>query len=144
MSGPRAARAGRLVDLRSRDVTEAQAKLGEASRRLLEAIADAAAAERAWTTSADDVTRCVSTAELAERSLYLTTLRRRADQATTRVMILREEEDRRRRALHKARIEQRKIELWQEGILRGLADDEKRIDRMASDEIAARITQRAR
>jgi flagellar biosynthesis chaperone FliJ len=144
LSAARAARAKRLVELRERAVREAQAALAEATRAVATLTKAANDAELAWSSYADALPTTMPAAELAESSYFVATLRQRANQAAARVVKGREEEERQRQNVQRARAEQRKIELWREGIVRGIHDEERRLDRVASDEIASRMTEKTR
>ena len=143
MSASRATRATRIAELRERAVREAQAALAESARAVAAARAAVAEVERSWSAQADRIGRCTSPTGLAEASAYLDTLRRRADQAQQNVTACQAVEVRMREKVQRARMEQRKIELWRDGIVESLSEEEARRERVASDELAARMRERA-
>jgi flagellar biosynthesis chaperone FliJ len=143
VSATRALRATRIAELRERAVREAQGALAGSGRALASARAALAEAERTWSAHADRLSRCVSPADLADASAYLGTLRRRAEQARQSVITCQIEEERMRAKVQSARMEQRKIELWRDGIVESIAEEDARRERVASDELAARMRESA-
>lgn len=144
MSAKRADRATRIAELRERAVREAQGALAEAARAVAAARDVVAHVERTWSAQAERLRACASPAELADASAYLGTLRKRAEQAHANVVARERDEAAMREKVQQARMEQRKIELWRDGIVQTVREEELRIERLANDELAARMTERAR
>jgi flagellar biosynthesis chaperone FliJ len=135
----RAVRASRLAELRERAVREAQGALAEATRAVASARETLRLVEVTWAAHADAEMRCASAADLAASSAYLATLRIRVEQARARVTSEVAAEERMRAKVQGARMEQRKIELWRDGIVSGERVEEDRRERIAGDEVAARM-----
>lgn len=144
MSAERVRRAERVVELRRRAVDAAQATAADAARRVIEAEGAARAAEDLWTregAAPADASR--SSAELAEASAWLRALRVRADRAAAAAGEARAAAARSREALTEARAELRRIELWRDGLVAAARAAQDRKERVAADEVAARVVRRS-
>lgn len=144
MSAERVRRAERVVELRRRVVDEAQAAAAGAARRVIEAAAAARAAEDLWSRegAAPSAAR-LSSAELAEASAWLRALQVRAARAAAQVTAARAAAQVSHEALTGARAELRRIELWRDGLVAADRAAQDRKDRVAADEVAARVARRS-
>jgi flagellar biosynthesis chaperone FliJ len=138
-------RARRLVELAEGEERAARARTSEAERAVAAARLEADRAEAAWLEATCVVGAAVTRAfELEEREAFLRTLRARADAAAKRVEAAAIEERRLAAELVRAATERRKLELWRDRITEGERDEDARKERVASDEMAARIVLRSR
>ncbi len=143
MSLPRVRRADRLVELRGRAVDAALGELAKAAARTLESEALARDAEARWESAVTVASAaCGSAADVGGAHAYLQSLRQRADGAAVAVRVARADEETRRLAVAAARTEHRKLELWRDGLLTAERAGAERLERRASDEVAARIARR--
>jgi hypothetical protein len=139
----RVRRAARLVEMADKAEQSARARAGAAAGALREARDDAQREERAWTDGARDfATGIKRVTELQEQAAYLETLRRRADAAARRVERAIESERTCAAEVVRAATERRKLELWRDRIVEANRVEETRLERIASDDMAARIAGR--
>lgn len=143
MSVDRLQRAGMLVELRQRAVELAQTLSAEATRRALDADEASKRAAEAW----EESTRTTpgertSSVDLAELCAWQGTLRQRAEAAAAAAVAAHAEAERQRAALVAARSELRKIEVWRDGLAAAVRSAALRVERIASDEVAARTVRR--
>jgi flagellar biosynthesis chaperone FliJ len=144
VSAERVRRAERVVELRRRAVEAAQASVAEAARRVIEAEDAARAAEDQWSRDGSaPVAASLSSAELADASGWLRALRGRADRAAAQAAEARAAAQRSQEALVGARAELRRIELWRDGLVAAVRAAQDRKDRVAADEVAARVARRS-
>ena len=145
MSIDRLQRAGGLVDLRQRDVERAQALSAEATRAAQEAEAAAQRAQEAWQEATQAVAgERLSSVDLADLNAWQRTLRQYADHAVVQAGAALAEAERAREALVASRAELRKIEIWRDGLAAAVRAAAARTERLATDEVAARMTRRER
>lgn len=143
MSVDRLQRAGMLVELRQRAVEIAQAESADATRRAQESDQASQQAADLWAESTRaSAGERPSSVDLAELSAWQHTLRQRADRAVVQAGVARTESERRRTALVTARSELRKIEVWRDGLAAVARASMMRSERVAADEVAARIVRR--
>ncbi len=142
MSGDRARRAERVVELRKKAVELAQTACARAILASVEAEALAKAAEDEWGRASVATTEASSTSDLAEQSAWIRSLRVRADRAAWRSFEVRREVERAQSALASARAEHRRIELWRDGLVAAERATLARKERVAADEVAARTARR--
>jgi hypothetical protein len=139
----RVRRAARLVEIADKAEQSARARAAAAQAALREARDDAQREERAWTDVARDfATGIKRVTELQEQAAYLETLRRRADAAARRVERAVESERSCAAEVVRAATERRKLELWRDRIVEASRVEETRLERIASDDMAARIAGR--
>jgi flagellar biosynthesis chaperone FliJ len=133
-------RVERLLTLRERAVESARAVLGAALRVTAQAAEAQAAAENAWSTraAAAATTRFPDVDALMESHAHLDALRRRADLAATELTAARDKEEVARAGCMRAERERKKLELWRDRLLSLEAQAERRSERLATDEVAAR------
>jgi hypothetical protein len=137
---PRLRRAAKLVELAERAENGARAKAAAAAQAVLDARANAARQEQAWTDAARDfATGIQRVTELQEQAAYLETLRRRANAAAKEVEKALEAERACAAEVIEAATEKRKLELWRDRIVEAGAAEETRKERLAADALAARI-----
>jgi hypothetical protein len=140
---PRIRRAARLVELAEKAENEARARAVAAEQAHRDARRDAEREEHAWTEAARDFTTGIKhVSELEAQAAYLETLRRRADAACKRVEKALEDERLCAAEVVRAATERRKLELWRDRIVDTANAEETRLERMASDALAARIASR--
>lgn len=143
MSGDRARRAERVMELRKRAVELAQTACAKAMQAAIEAEAAAKSAESEWVrASAEAPLDASSITDLAELSAWIRSLRTRADRAALRAAELHREVERAQAALTSARAEHRRIELWRDGLIAAERAVASRKERVAADEVAARTARR--
>ena len=146
MSDAKAARIERLITLRSRAVDIAQSSLAAAARATGLARQAQEHAEQAWLAevalhaSASETTM----ADFTESRLMILALRQRADALVLHVQEAQAKEDQQREVLTDARRELRKLELWRDSIVESSRQESARRERVATDEIAARISRSPR
>ena len=144
MSRERRRRADRIVDARQRLVDVAQAELGALAQKTLEANRAAESARNEWRARSGSrtPTECTSH-ELALECAYVTTLDRRADYfaQVAREALAREERARCKVTL--AKTEHKKVETWRDRLVEACRLEDVVIERLQSDDLAARISRRA-
>lgn len=133
-------RVERLLALRERAVESARAVLGAALRATAQAAEAQAAAERAWSTraAAVAVARFPDVDALMEAHAHLAALRLRADLAAREHTAARAKEELARASCMRAERERKKLEIWRDRLLSLEAQAERRSERLATDEVAAR------
>lgn len=142
---PRLVRARRLIEMAESAEQQAQARAAHADRALAIAREEAVRAEARWVEAAAQGTAPLTRGfELEDHAAFLRTLRTRADAAAKRVADASAEHRRRAAELAQATIERRKLELWRDRIAKDESDEEARKERIAADEVAARIVLRSR
>jgi hypothetical protein len=137
---PRIKRAARLVEMAEKAENAARAQAAAAAQAVSDAKRDAQREEQAWSDAAKNFATGVKTVtELQQQSAYLETLRRRANAAVKRVEKAHEHERACAAAVIRAATEKRKLELWRDRIVDAARAEEQRLERLASDALAARI-----
>lgn len=138
---PRIKRAARLVEMAEKAENAARAQAAAAAHAVTDAKSDAQRAEQTWIDVAKDFATGVKTVtELQEQAAYLGTLRRRSDSAAKRVEKALEHERACAAIVVRAATEKRKLELWRDRIVDAVRVEEQRLERLASDALAARIS----
>ncbi|HEY4014510.1 MAG TPA: hypothetical protein VGM06_14310 [Polyangiaceae bacterium] len=134
-------RVERLVELGQEALNGARAAAVAATRAVVEARAIAQREEQRWTEAATGFAKGVTRApELDQQAAHLRTLRLHADAAARAVDRAVVEETKRNAAVVKAAMDHRKLELWRDRISLGEREEEDRLERVAADELAARVT----
>ena len=133
-------RVERLLALRERAVESARAVLAAALRATASAAEALSATESAWSTRAASVAaaRFPDVDALMQAHAHLDALRRRADLAATELTNARNQEEGARAGCMRAERERKKLELWRDRLLSLEAQAERRSERLATDEVAAR------
>jgi hypothetical protein len=138
MATKKAKTIAKLVDLKRKSV-----ETREAAHALAAAATEAAEqarinADRAWL-SALDLNDTVGTiADLADRDMYVRGLRRTVDVAEELFYTARTDQNEKLAAMTSARIDLRKYETWLERDAATQAEELRRVERVAEDEVAAR------
>jgi hypothetical protein len=134
-------RVERLVELAQDALNAARAAVVTATRAVGEARAAAQREEQRWSDAAGGFAKGVTRAsELDQQAAHLRTLRLRSDAAVRVVDRAVAEESKRNAAVVKAAMDHRKLELWRDRISLGEREEEDRRERVAADELAARVT----
>src|SRR5215207_5811827 len=128
----------KLVEMKKRSV-EAQ----EASHAAASAAANAAEqarirADRAWLSALDQDGDISSVADLVHRDQYVRSLRRGVDAAELRFFNARALENERLAAMTEARVDLKRYETWLEKDAAVRADERRRLERIAEDEVTSR------
>jgi hypothetical protein len=133
-------RVDRLVEIRLDALKAARASTAAAARAVAQAQLDAQRDERAWSDAAQGFgTGVTRVTDLDQQAAHLRTLRVRADASARALERAVAEERRLAAAVVKAAMEHRKLELWRDRIATAERQEENRLERVSSDELAARI-----
>ena len=134
-------RVERLVGLGLDALNAARATAAAATRALVEARTAARREEQRWSDAAGGfATGVTRVSDLDQQAAHLRTLRLRADAAARAVDRAVGEETKCNAAVVKAAMEHRKLELWRDRISLAEQEEENRRERIAADELAARVT----
>lgn len=134
----------KLVEVKQRAVERAERDYAAAHAAAAAAQERAEEARRAWNAALDEPFDGVATAaDLADRDLRIRALRRASEAAARDVAEAQAREVSAREAMVAARIEQRRFETWLERESRARAEERRRAERVAEDEVAARARARA-
>jgi len=130
----------RVLIVRQRAVDRAELEFGQMKQRAHDLEAAVAHAEVAWRAAVDRVPLSpISSAELAEAHGFAASRRQRLDASLRELAAADERAAAAWNTLAAAKTELHKIEHWREGALAAHAIEERRRDRRATDEVAARI-----
>ena len=140
MSELRLRRIQRLIDARQKAVDIARAALSDGQRATATARGEREEAYRTWSVGSDAAAKLThpTVGALSEARSFLETLRRRVDVADKVLAQAEAEEHKRREACIAAEREVKKMELWRERVAEGERLLAARIERTATDELAAR------
>ncbi len=143
MSRERRRQADKILDARQRGVDVAEAELATLARRTLEASSAAESARAAWRDrmAACPLAEC-SSYDLAIEHLYVATLEKRAILLANAAREANAAEERARLKVCSARTEHKKVETWRDRLLETFKLEEIRLERLQSDEVAARISRK--
>jgi flagellar biosynthesis chaperone FliJ len=136
----RSQRVDRLLALRERALEATRLALGAATTAAAAAARAQDAAQVAWAQRAEAFAAAAfATVDLLEEAhAHVGSLRRRADLAGEALAAARASEDECRAACARAERERRKLELWRERLAEIDRAAERRLERMTTDEAAAR------
>ena len=142
----RVRRTNPLLQAKSRIVDEKRAALAAALRTANVARSEQMAAEDAWEkrVTALAMGQYETIAEHLEARTHLESLKRAAIAAADRATLAVRAEQVARESLIVAEREMKKIEAWRDGIVEAERAAEARVERLASDELSARIFQARR
>jgi hypothetical protein len=136
----RTRRVEKLVEIAEQAVNAARASAAAAARAVTAAREDADRGERSWAAAAQQFGTGVSrSSDLDQQAAHVRTLRLRADEAVRRLERAITDESRCTTAVVTAALEHRKMELWRDRIAQEERDEENRLERRGSDELAARL-----
>jgi hypothetical protein len=142
---PRLTRARRLIEVAESEEGAARSRAAAADRALAVAREGAEQAEATWLGAArEGFAAWTRSTELEDKGAFLRTLRTRADAAGKLAADAAIEQQKRASAVVRAATERRKLELWRDKIASHEAEEEARKDRIATDEMAARLARRVR
>jgi flagellar biosynthesis chaperone FliJ len=143
MSLERRRQAEKILDARQRGVDVAEAELAALARKTLEADAAAEGARAAWRArmGSRSFAEC-SSHDLALEHLYVLTLQRQADLLAGVTRDAKAREENARFKVCNARTEHKKVETWRDRLVEASKLEEARIERLQSDEVAARISRK--
>jgi flagellar biosynthesis chaperone FliJ len=134
----------KLVEVKERAVERAEQYYAAEHAAVAVAQQRAEQARRAWNAAMDEPFDGVATAaDLADRDLRIRALRRASEAAERDLAAAQAREASARVAMVAARIEQQRFEMWLERESRKRAEERRRAERVAEDEVAARATARA-
>lgn len=129
---------GRLVEMKRRKSDAAEAAHA-AARSAMEATAQTKSeAERRWLAALDAHDHIGNVADLEIRDVLVRSLRRAVDEADRRLRVASAHEATARAAMTDARVELRRFETWLERQAEAAANEGRRVERIAEDEVAAR------
>ena len=137
-------RAARLIELAESAERSAKAKCALAERALAEARASAERAEAHWQTTARQPLQVARATDLEEHGAYLRALRTRADAAARGVEQAVTAERAASAEVTQTATERRKLEMWRDRMAEAERAEEARRERLANDELAARMVDRGR
>ncbi len=144
MSRERARRAGRVVEVRERATRLAESALAESTQNLRAAETAVLDARKAWEEAASKgIDGPVSSWDLADAHQNLLYLQKTVETKLTLQVQAQMAEHKARAALTVARVEQKKVETWREGLVTAAVNDEAYKERRATDELAASRARRA-
>jgi hypothetical protein len=144
MSREQLRRIARLVELRDRKLQIAQSEAARAARAADEARQAAEHAEAHFDTTAAEavVSGDFTRIELEESREFVVALRRRAEVAARAHEHAVRESVSRRAEVERAHVAVRQMETLAETVQSALADEERRLDRVDTDELASRLPSR--
>jgi flagellar export protein FliJ len=144
VSRDRARRADRVVEVRERATRLAESGLAEATKAVRAAEIAVFEARKAWEVAASKtIDGPCSSLDLADAHAQLGYLQKTVETKLTVQVQAQMAEHAARAALTAARVEQKKVETWQEGLLNAALNDEAYKERRATDELAASRARRA-
>ncbi len=144
MSRDRAKRADRVAHVRERATRMAESALAEATKAVRAAEVAVFEARKAWEVAASKtITGPCSSLDLADAHAQLLYLQKTVETKLTLQVQAQMAEHAARAALTAARVEQKKVETWREGLLNAALSDEAYKERRATDELAASRARRA-
>jgi hypothetical protein len=144
MSVERHRRAERILDARQRALNIAEAELAELARKTVQAClaAERTRAELEVRMDAPPVAEW-SSDELARERAYFVALARYADALATTARDAKAKEELSRTKVLGAKTEHKKVETWRDRLIDAHRLEEARIERVQSDELAARVARKA-
>ncbi len=129
---------GRLIEMRRKNVEQAEMAHAAAHATAVAAERARIEADRRWLAALDAADHIGLVADLEYRDMQLRALRRGVDQAEQQFKLAGAREAERRERMTDARVELRRFETWLERSEQEQRTERLRIERIAEDEVAAR------
>jgi flagellar biosynthesis chaperone FliJ len=143
MSRERRRRADKLLDARQRGIDLAEAELGSLARATLEANGRAESARTSWRARMEWHRAAVcSSDDLAREHAYLATLEKQATLLADAAREAKAREEIARLKVCNAKTEHKKVETWRDRLVEAVRLEDTRIERLQSDELAARVSRK--
>jgi hypothetical protein len=143
MSPTRRRRVEKILDARKRAVDLAEAKLAALARRVQEAENASGEARSTWRARLDCCgPRECSSSDLDREHGYVETLGRRATVLAAAAREAKALEESARRDVCNAKMEHKKVETWLDRLVEASGQEELRLERLRSDEVASRIARK--
>jgi hypothetical protein len=129
---------GRLIEMKRRSVEAAEMAHAAAHAKSLSMERARIEADCAWLTALDAADHVGLVADLEYRDMEIRRLRRAVDAAEQQYAFARMEESACLKVMTEARLELRRFETWLENAAEAQKAEERRVERIAEDEVAAR------
>jgi flagellar biosynthesis chaperone FliJ len=144
VSQERRRRAERIIDARQRGVDLAEAELASFARKTLEALSAAEKAREAskGRVGSHPLSEC-SSEDLSREHEYLVMLEKKAERLAQVAREAKREEEGARLKVCIAKTEHKKVETWRDRLVEASKLEELRLERVQSDELAARVSRKS-